>query len=375
MSTEELINSSLLNIDDKALLLDMINNRRYPHDVHILSIFSKKGTFIKQGLYNAYTYKGEYYYINTINSWFDSDLKLLLFTNWWYETHITNFLVHINMFIKFTHTVDISKYKLLPNENNYIAIQKWFNTYGHFLDETFCLYDFIANDSIGNMPFFSFPLETEQNLYGVSNYKEISMLLFGNNFYNSINSPVKVENLTLIVHGYNEPTFHLFPVKPVTYIINNIIMNNYEQMSNNYQHISDYFIHNDSVNKDSVNDSNDILFITRGIATHIKRNLDNQFEIENFLKEKNITIFNPENDNFKNLVRILQQYDKIIITWGSALVNLIFCKPFTEIIILKSKSYEHETIHLFNKIIEQRKLKITIITSIDNKIDPELIIF
>lgn len=357
MTTEELVNSSMLNANDKILLLDMINTHRYPNDIHTLSIFSKKGTFIKQGDYNTYLYKNEYFYYISINkiidSWFDSDFKLLLFTNWWYRTDIMRFLENINRFIRMTQTVDVNKYKLLSNGYSYISIQKWFNTYGHFLDEIFCLYDFIKNDSINNKPFFSFPLEIENNLYGVSNYKEICTLLFDDNYYNSIDSLVKVDNLTLITHEYGEKTFHEFSIKPLTCIFNNILSNN--------------IITNDSFN--------DTLFITRGIATHMKRNLDNQIEIEHFLKEQNITIFNPEKDTFKNLVIIIQQYNKIIITWGSALVNLIFCNPCSEIIILKSKSYDDETIDLFNKIIEQRKLKIKIITSIDNKIDPSLIVF
>jgi len=49
--------------------------------------------------------------------------------------------------------------------------------------------------------------------------------------------------------------------------------------------------------------------------------------------------------------------------WISA---LIYLKPNTKVIILKSKSYMHESIHLFNKIIEELKLNVNIIESTNN---------
>ena len=350
MSDEDLVNSSKLNTNDKLLLIDMIKTGRYPKDIHQLSIFSKKGKFVKNGEYNTYIYSdGDYFYNNIINSWFDSDFKLLLFTNWWYKTYsLTNFINHINLFLFLTQNVDLTTYTLLPS--GYVTVQKWHITYGHFLDEIFCLYDFIKKTSIIDNPFFSFQLEIENNMYGTSNYKQVCKILFGDNYYNSVETLVKVQNLTLITHEYDENTFHWFPIEHSNFIINRIIRTPYLEKNN-------------------------ALFITRGNAAHLNRNLDNQTEIENYLKEQNVTIFNPEKENFDNLVKIIQEHTKIIITWGSALVNLIFCKPFSEIIILKSKSYQSESINLFNKIINQRQLKIKIITDIDNKIDPELIVF
>ena len=44
-----------------------------------------------------------------------------------------------------------------------------------------------------------------------------------------------------------------------------------------------------------------------------------------------------------------------------ALDNLSFCNEYSEIIILKSASYRPESIDMFNKIINSRKLKIKII--------------
>jgi capsular polysaccharide biosynthesis protein len=88
-----------------------------------------------------------------------------------------------------------------------------------------------------------------------------------------------------------------------------------------------------------------------------------------FFKTKLFNVINPENIDFKDFINILQKANLIIITWGSALTNLIFCNPGTQVIILKSQSYENESIQLFNKIIKNNSLIVKIILHKNNEID------
>jgi hypothetical protein len=177
----------------------------------------------------------------------------------------------------------------------------------------------------------------------------MKIYVFENNYCN-LTSLTKINTLTLITHNFNDSTFHHFPISVTNFLINKIKKENIFSIKSN------------------------ILFITRGKASHLPRNLSNQEEIENYLKNNNVDIFNPEQHTFEELVCILQQYNNIIITWGGALVNLSFCQLNSNITILKSKSYEHEGISLFNKIINDRNLKINIIVHVDNKIYPSTIL-
>ena len=170
--------------------------------------------------------------------------------------------------------------------------------------------------------------------------------LFDRYYNNYKDKFFKIKKLHLISHHTTMNTFHSFPL---------IVTNFIEKKLINYS--------NTNENK------NNILFLTRSTAKHMPRNLDNQVEIEEYLKNNKVDVINPETISFSELINILRCYKKIIITWGSALVNLNFCIPNSEIIILKSKSYEEETIDLFNHIIKNKNLNIKIINSKNNIID------
>jgi len=110
------------------------------------------------------------------------------------------------------------------------------------------------------------------------------------------------------------------------------------------------------------------VFITRGIALHLPRNLLNEEEINNILISKNFFVVNPELETLDNFINIIKNAKTIVLTWGGTLVNMVYLKPNTKVYILKSESYQDEKIDLFMKIIENYNLKIDIITHINNKI-------
>jgi len=357
MDNFNLIDNSLLDVNDKILLKNLLQQNKYPEDIYNLSIFSKKGVEIINNNYNTVVYdKNEVlFYDNLMNIWLDNNLKLLPYSNWWYKTDIIRFLAHINRYLNRIKNIDINNYQ--TEESNFIAIQKWFNTYGHFLDELICLKEYNQTNNLIYKPFISFPLEdyeVESVKYASLNYKIICKSIFDNNYLNVFSNKkiIKVNGLILLKHEFIEHTFHHFPL-----LISNEILSKCDK-----QH--------DILNVNT----NDILFLTRGIACHMPRNLDNQLEIEEYLSKKNVKVINPELIKFEIFVNLINSYKNIIITWGSALVNLIFCSENTKIKILKSKSYEHETIDLFNKIINERNLEIEIITHQNNKIEPSFIL-
>jgi len=348
MENKTLIEKSLLNNYDKELLINMVNNNLYPKNLFNLSIFSKLGIEYKINNYIYIKYDNNIYFYNKkINIWMDNEFKLLPYSNWWCDTDLQRFINHINIYLLYIQNININNAIFITG--NFISITKWFNTYGHFLDEISCLKEFLMNEEFkNNYPFISFNLNIN-NIYNNSNYKDFCDLLF-EKYYDPINDLTKVNNIIIIKHLYNDVTFHSFSKSVTNFILNKININNEK-------------IFNNSI-------SNEYLFITRGEdPPHLPRNLKNKKEIENYFLKKNICVFNPEQHNIYDMIKIIKNYNNIIITWGSALTNLCFCNDNSNIIILKSDSYKDENIKLFEKIINDRKLIIHIIESINNIIE------
>ena len=352
MENKTLIKDSFLDENDKKLLIEMIEKNLYPKNVSTLSIFSKKGIECKINDFTYSKYENNHvYYFKNIDIWIDDEFKLLPYSNWWYETDINRFLQHVNVYLSILKFINTNVNKVSLLEGNYISVTKWFVTYGHFLDEIFCLKDFLINNDLKDTtPFISFNINN--NIYGNDNYKIFCDLLF-EKYHDANIDLIKVNNLILIKHLYNDKKFHSFSQIVAEQIINKV----------------------SNCNTKNVEISDKYIFITRGKdPPHIQRNFKNKEEIEKYLFNKNVHVFNPENHDIYDMIKNIKKHCNIIITWGSTLTNLCFCNENTNVIILKSDSYKHESIKLFNKIIDSRKLKIKIIESINNEIDPKSIL-
>jgi len=103
------------------------------------------------------------------------------------------------------------------------------------------------------------------------------------------------------------------------------------------------------------------MFISRQIAKHLPRNIVNQDELEKGCNDAGIPVYYPEPLSFERLMRRLNAAREVIITRGGALTNLVYLAKGARVMILKSESYRHESLDLFNKIIQQRRLDIQII--------------
>ena len=229
-----------------------------------------------------------------------------------------------------------------------ISICKWFVTYGHFMDEAFALCDF-QHQFPSIIPRVLLDYHTDNKIvtnYPVyPNYVTIDNCLFDNTSINAYSygpSILKMKKLYLIHHNITDPTFHAFPPYPRNKILSKTI----QYTMPIQRHLR--------------------LFITRNNAIHMNRNLDNELEIEQYLNANKYISLNPEEVSFGNLINNLHKATHIVMTWGGALTNMCYCSPNTQVIILKSKSYEHENLLLFDKIINTYQLNVRVVIHTDN---------
>jgi len=111
-----------------------------------------------------------------------------------------------------------------------------------------------------------------------------------------------------------------------------------------------------------------LLLLTRTASSH--RSINMSF-VDQWATSHQIPILNPETFPMISLIRHLYRANTIIITWGSALTNLCYCRNHTKIIVLKPFSYGNEPFGYFQKIINQRKLQVLAIldSSPENQYD------
>ena len=359
----EIINKLNLSNDDKNILINAISTNDM-NELKKLSIFYKNGNYKKLNDYEYYeNLDNDFIYMINIGNFtfYITKNKKVLFDSIYITTNIHTFKVHIGIFkylLEFLDNLNFDNYNI-EIIDEIITIQRWFITYGHYMDEVFNLYDFYHNYNNKYAKILNFINHSDLiKLYGnYNNYVLLDKYLFNNNSISSYNPEILIacKKICLIKHDILMPTFHKFPKTAKDKIFNNIIYNNINNI-NNY----------------------DIVLITRGIATHMPRNLNNQKDIEIELKNKmsnNLFIINPETSDLLYFINIISKAKKIIITWGGALTNLVYLNKNTKVIILKSLSYKNESIKLFNKIILDNDLNINIIEAdVNNNIDPQIVI-
>lgn len=345
----------LLSTDDMNILIDAFKS----HNIYLcknMSIFSKKGTYKTLGDYNYFETNDneDIYYLNMFFSsqlrlFIDSDKKILYYSRFFFNNCFIHFIDNIDLILKLIN--DIKLDNTIDIGTNIISIQKWFVTYGHYKDEAFNLcnfYNIIKDNDIHKYTVLH-EYHTDSNVIPPNHYPVNTNYILIDNylFINSINAYkfnkqiLKMKKVYLIEHHYISKMFHSFPLSVTTKILskvdNNIILDN--------------------------------VFITRNKAVHMPRMLDNFNEIENHLISLNFTLVNPELLTYDKFISSIRNANKVVITWGGALTNMIYLKENTKVIILQSKSYEKENIHLFKKIIDTYKLNITIIKHSNNMIN------
>ena len=266
----------------------------------------------------------EFYYHKSLNIIFDNDKNVLSFSNI-LTTNDNNHFKNCENNIKH---IDLTlNYKTY---NNIICIQHWYNTYGHFKDELFNLYNFYTLFNNNNFNVMMNYKKIPHIGYSFDNYDILTNLLFeSSNFINIANTNdtiIKINHLILIKHHIISPMFHMFPEIPKKKILSTI--------------------------KPNYTNFNPNIFITRGKALHMKRNLDNQSEIEEHFVKLNYNVINPEVIDIESLIHQIKYAKNIYITWGGAMVNLCYVNPNANIYLLQSLSYNNEDIFFIFKFLK-----------------------
>jgi hypothetical protein len=282
----------------------------------------------------------EYYYISPIKIIIDNKKNILMNSNISLRQK-----EYLEMSTKYLNNIDLTTSNC-DSYHNVIFIQNWFDTYGHFKDELFNLYNFYKLFNNKEFTVFMNYKKTPHIGYSFENYNKLSNLLFeSKNFINvaelNNNNIIKINHLILINHDLNSPMFHMFPST-------NKILSKINHCDNN-------------VNKN--------IFITRGKALHLPRNLDNQEELEQYFLTINYSIINPEIIDIELFINQIKNAENIYITWGGAMVNLCYVNPNANIYLLQSLSYKHEDLFHIFKFLRNYKNLYLIKCNDDNKID------
>ncbi len=230
---------------------------------------------------------------------------------------------------------------------NVIYIQHWFSTYGHFKDEIFNLCNFYH---LLNNPNYKILMSYEKSPninYSVDNYDLIKDFLFEPNIlFNTTqlkHKITKIKKLILIKHNLTSDMFHMFP----KYSINKVLS---------------------KIDNKNTNNNNNNIFVTRGKALHMPRNLDNQEEIEKYFLSIGYDVINPELMNILTFINNIKNANNIYITWGGAMVNLCYVNPKANIYLLQSLSYLDENIFTIFKFLRNYE-NLYLIKCDNNKID------
>jgi len=336
-------------IDDILLLSDedknIFKHARSTSNIEYLqnmSIFSQEGNYKKHCDYYVFKSKPSIniYYLGSHKIFIDANKKIFFYSRCFLGI-FRHFIHFIDQILNLLSNIDINE-NILDIGSNFVSIEKWFITYGHFKDEIFLLTDYIDKINKNYTVLLDYHTIDLPNYKANINYNVIDNLLLGNNSINLFenrNKIIKLQNLILIRNRSTDVTFHSFPIN-----VRNKIFNAIDGNQKKYNKV----------------------FITRGVATHLNRNLSNQLEIENYLSNNNFLVINPELLTCIDFISSIKNADKIVITWGSALVNLIYLKPYAKVYILKSQSYQHENLMLFNKIIKTYNLHVEVITHENN---------
>lgn len=284
-----------------------------------------------------------FYYITKLHVFFNKAGNILYNSNIQLKPN-SNYLESAKKIIK---NFNFENTKIDEFEN-IISIQKWFNTYGHFKDEIFNLCNFYELFNNKNYKVLMNYYKESNINYSFENYDKINRFLFDDNIFINgclFNSNViKVKKLILITHNMKSQMFHMFPQNVTNKILQKISDNNLIEYNKN-------------------------IFITRGKALHLPRNLNNQEEIETYFKSINYNVINPEIIELELFINSIKNAENIFITWGGAIVNLCYVNPNANIYLLQSKSYQHENLFSIFKFLKDYKNLHIIKCDDDNNID------
>jgi hypothetical protein len=286
-----------------------------------------------------------YYYYKPLQLFFNKQKKILCNSNIYaFETNKK----YLNDISNSINSLNLDNNENFQEIENIIAIQRWFVTYGHFKDEIFNLCNFYELFNNKKYKVLMNYADVKHMNYSMDNYDKLKDILFNDqNFINAANfncDVIKIKKLILITHTIiDSPMFHMFPQNVTNKIFSKI--NNVDI------------------------DFNKNVFITRGQALHLPRNLTNQSEIEEYFKNINYNVINPEITELELFINSIKNAENIYVTWGGAMVNLCYVNKNSNIFLLQSQSYRNEDIFITFKFLKNYNNLYMIRCDNDNKIN------
>jgi len=244
---------------------------------------------------------------------FDQNKKIL-FNSRYYLTQLSAFLQFIDSCLRYLQTIDVSH--AVDIGQDYLAIERWFITYGHFKDEAYTLGDVLSRlpRALRCRALLDYPtddrLNTTSFAYNI-NYQKIERLIFGErslNAYEFGSVPLRMRGLLLISNGFNSKGFHAFPPAVARRI-------------------------RAQVNNPDLPPGPSRMFLTRSSSY---RDITNKADVESYFVRRGFTLVNPEQMSYEELVRQASDAEAVALYYGSALTNMVYFKPRTRIYILKS---------------------------------------
>jgi len=346
--------SELLPMDDRDKLLEQLSIS-YGHANAILkhlSIFAPPGKQELKNNFQSWIYDSEKLFYLTSNrrshcSFFVTNERKIIFQSRYYFTHLHEFCRHIDHFLRSAFAANLEA--AIDVGGNFVAIEKWFMSYGHFKDEAYSLGEFIMSEKNDNevRALLDYPTDSgldQPNFRFNVNYQIISKLIFGSRAFNAYDlqaTTLSMTKLRIFENGFHSPIFHHFPMKVARRIGNQV--------------------------KDAwTGDIPRRLMLTRSKSY---RDITNKFEVEAFLQKAGFTIIDPEKISYAELVSISRNTSEAVMYYGSAMTNMVYFPEFSKIIILKSNSYMEESIDLWMKVITAYSIELTVLDSKNNIIE------
>ena len=285
-------------------------------------------------------------YPNSNLSIFIDESKKILFHSRFYLTHLGSFLSNIDSCLFHLDRLCLQDATYIGCD--IVSIEKWFKSYGHFKDEAYSLGSFLLQQpELGNArALLDYPndslMDTSSFKFN-SNYIKIDNLIFKDrsiNAYDYGSRLIMLKNLKLLANGFDSKVFHSFPPFVCERIRGQVIASDTPPGPRR-------------------------MFLTRSSSY---RDIANKFEVEEFFKSIDFAVINPENITYEELVRLASGAEIVAMYYGSAMTNMVYCNEGAEIIILKSGSYLDENLSLWNKVIANYKLRVTVMPAVDNVI-------
>ncbi|WP_144004657.1 glycosyltransferase 61 family protein [Asticcacaulis excentricus] len=296
------------------------------------------------------------YYIGDHNrkhhALFFDDQGKIEFNSRYYCTHLVNFLQLIDQALFLIEESNISSATNIGE--NFVAIEKWFLSYGHFQDELFSINDFMQQMNLFGKAtgFLDYPTDSHldtENFKFNTNYQILDRAVFGEsslNAYTFGDGILKLRGLTLIENHITSPNFHRFP----------------SSVSSKARLAA--LGSGESTGPEKV-------FITRSSSY---RDIGNKDEAEAFFADQGFLIVNPEDISIIELIRVLANVKYVGMYFGSAMTNMIYMPKGTKVHVIQAKSYLHEGLEIWQNILKEYNIDLNVHKASDeNVVDIEML--